>query len=81
MRKTLDLPDRPCKCGCGFQFKPVRRDQRFVNAEHRKRYHAEEMVTVRRGDLEVAVNCMRWECFDNDDLEIRARLETALEKK
>ena len=43
----LDLPERICDCGCKEPFKPTRRDQRFKNGDHRKKFHAEEMVAVR----------------------------------
>lgn len=89
MRKTLDLPERPCDCGCGLCYKPVRRDQRFFNGEHRKRYHAEEMVAVRREDLETLMeyipSCYRFPMNSSGKL-IKGiiwidRLRAALEKR
>ena len=51
MRKILDLPERICACGCNRQFKPTRGNQRFFEAACRKKFHAEEMVAVRRGSI------------------------------
>lgn len=73
MRKALDLPNRPCDCGCGLSFKPVRRDQRFFDGTHRKRFHAEEMVAVRRDVLK--------ECLCYLPADLTDYLTAALEKK
>ena len=81
MRKTLDLPKRPCDCGCGISYKPVRRDQRFVNAEHRKRYHAEEMVVVRKTDLLKLLDAFITDQATSRDFEAYDRLKAVLEKK
>ena len=48
MRKKLDLPERICDCGCARTFKSVRGNQRFFEPACRKKFHAEEMVAVRR---------------------------------
>jgi hypothetical protein len=47
----LNLPEQLCDCGCGRRFKPRRKDQRFFEAACRKKFHAEEMVTIRRDFL------------------------------
>ena len=81
MRKILDLPERICACGCNRQFKPTRGNQRFFEAACRKKFHAEEMVAVRKTDLELIL------MFESDGYRAEEwqeafwRLKLALEKK
>ena len=82
MRKILDLPERICDCGCARQFKPTRGNQRFFEPACRKKFHAEEMVAVRRRDLEDWLSASRAIRHYGDILvKIYDRLMAALEKK
>ena len=80
MRKILDLPERICACGCNRQFKPTRGNQRFFEAACRKKFHAEEMVWVRRKDLEKVIDFME-NTAGTYWIEVCNRIRDALEKK
>ena len=69
-----------CQCGCRRWFKPVRRNQRFFEPACRKKFHAEEMVDVRRKDLEKAIDFME-NTAGTYWIEVCNRLKAALEKK
>lgn len=84
MRKILDLPERICDCGCARHFKPTRGNQRFFEPACRKRFHAEEMVAVRREDLKFFLQAYWWKSefrLASDQIKIHNRLRAALEKK
>ena len=81
MRKILDLPERICACGCARQFKPARGNQRFFEPACRKKFHAEEMVAVRRVDLEAVFNHFDEPYFGERFGDWWERLKAALEKK
>ena len=81
MRKILDLPERICACGCNRQFKPTRGNQRFFEAACRKKFHAEEMVAVRRRDLLKLLDAFITDQATSRDFEAYDRLKAVLEKK
>jgi hypothetical protein len=82
---ALNLPPRLCPCGCNRTFKPVRRNQRFFNEDCRRKFHKEEMVTVRRGDLALVYHIAALYCPEglllDFEIEQMNRLKAALEEK
>ena len=78
MRKILDLPERICACGCARHFKPTRGNQRFFEPACRKKFHAEEMVAVRREDYEWLLSVAA--VFESEQKRL-GKLRAALEKK
>ena len=42
---ALNLPKKPCECGCGKKFKPKRRGQRFATQQCRFKHHNSRKAT------------------------------------
>lgn len=71
-RGYVDYPPVECICGCGETFKPTSIINKFINDQHRERYHAEKLK--RKPKVVSSYNNNKYASFFSEDAKERNRM-------